>query len=255
MIRIPTTTHPPTPTQEQNPAANHARGDASDPRRDPFKRRGEREGALREGLSRDPRGTGGDDLSGRSADFSRRIQDAMDERGGHGQDERGRDERRERVLASVQADGMGAAIPFVQPAEVRPVVASDRPSASLAPATDEAVVLLASRIEQAYRADISASAGEPVSLRVPLDGLVEGLRDITVSVTPVGLDVTLTRTFGGAPEDLVQAAQMLASHLQARFSKRSVRILEVVEGRDSDRAGRDGDSLSEIGRLLGRPRS
>lgn len=249
MIRIPTYPAPQPLQAEPNAAGASGHGAFSDPRRDPFKRRGERDGALRDGLARDLGHPDRDDLRDRSDLFSRRVQEAL----GEGRSDGWRREEAARVLATAEpeiAPASGAlhnAAPAPAAAELPAATPAGAPRAET---TERIVADLAARVEQAFRQDLSASAGGTVALRVALDGAVAGIRDITVSTGPAGLDVMLNRGSGEPPPDLVEAARLLAQRLQARFGRR-VRILDAA----AEEAPAAGGSLSEIGRLLGGART
>lgn len=256
MIRIPTYPAPQPLQAEPNAAGASGQGAFSDPRRDPFKRRGERDGALRDGalrdgLARDLGHPDRDDLRDRSDLFSRRVQEAL----GEGRSEDRRREGAVRVLATAEAEAQppaGALPAPVPPAAALPAAAPGAaPADASPPGSAETIVAdLAARIEQAFRQDLSASAGGTVALRVAPGDTVAGIRDITVAVGPAGLDVTLNRGSGEAPPDLVEAARLLAQRLQARFGRR-VRILDAA----AEEAQGSGGTLGEIGRLLGGARS
>lgn len=261
MIR---TNQPPHPQATAEKPAGYPGDTRQDPRRDPFHPRDSRERALRDGLGRD--GLGRDSLGredrsgtgegfGRSLAFGERMRDAMGDTGrdpgrdpGQGEEHRdGRERRREdepRLLAAVEPEPVAALFGAAPPAPAVPA----REALPAGPGTAELVARLSERLEAAIRAELSAGAGQTLSLRVPLDGLVPGLAAVTVALTPAGLDVTLVRAAGLAPADLADAARDLAHRLRGRFGGRGVRVLERTEAAEPPA----GDALAAIGRLLGR---
>lgn len=256
MIR---TNQPPHPPSTAEKPAGYPGDTRQDPRRDPFHPRDSRERALRDGLGRDSLGredrSGTGEGFGRSLAFGERMRDAMCDTGrdpgrdpGQGEERGdGREHRREdepRLLAGVEPEPVAALFGAAPPAAAAPA----REALTAGPATADLVARLSERLEAAIRAELSAGAGQTLSLRVPLDGLVPGLAAVTVALTPTGLDVTLVRAAGLAPADLAEAARDLAHRLRGRFGGRGVRVLERTEAAEP----RAGDALAAIGRLLGR---
>lgn len=109
----------------------------------------------------------------------------------------------------------------------------------------EWVEKLFSRIDRALQSDATARGGS-VTLNLELaTHEVDGLRGVEISMSPTALDVVLTRTEGQATMEYLAATQVLAERLQERFSRRIVRIHEVVD--QARKASSPGlDKISEI---------
>jgi len=188
----------------------------------------------------------------RAAAFQRSIKDAEARaRVDDGKTPAPDEARRDVVLAVAQWRGDGMPTPTPQPVAVTAAAGDARPAAAL----DPAIADLVARIEQAFRADLSAEARlGPASLHIDLGGAVEGLRAVTVTMTETSLDVTLSRGDGQPSEDLIRAAQALADRLQQRFGRRTVRVLDAAGGDSAADAGAtDSGGLSGISKLLGHP--
>jgi hypothetical protein len=180
------------------------------------------QGALRDGAARHgtpPHSQGA---------FEESLRRALGESGQ--QAERGRSGAQDRDTDDEATD--------VDPGQLHLLAQAERPSgfalmpplAAPAPTANEAaarVEALAVRIEQAARAEMALAPGQPIALRLDLGDMVPGLSALTMEMTADGIDVTLTRSTGPASEELVRAAQMLAERLQARFSRRIVRVLDA----------------------------
>ena len=110
---------------------------------------------------------------------------------------------------------------------------------------------IATRIEQAFRAELLALAGSPTTVAIDLGGVAGGLQLVSVTMTAGSLDVTFAHAMDALPEELLQATQALAEQLARRFVGRTVRILQVT----ASHASEDGpveDAMHTIGGLLGR---
>jgi hypothetical protein len=124
------------------------------------------------------------------------------------------------VLAVAGGIASGAAMP--DPGTVSP--GETKSAATLEPVVTE----ILAKIEQAWRAELSASAEGPASLQIDLGDAIEGLKGLTVTMTGTSLDVILVRGEGEASAELMLAAQVLADRLQQRSGKRIVRVLDAV---------------------------
>lgn len=161
---------------------------------------------------------------------------------------------RDRVLALVEWAAPPS--PFIP----EPVVP---PLAPLAPNIEARVTDVVSRVEQAIRAELFQDAGRPVSIRIELPENGDGVQSITIAMSATTLDVRLQRGDGRVTDDLLAAAQALAERLQARFSRRVVRVLDAGEGaaaRGNGAGGNPkvdlgGDGFSALARMMGAARS
>jgi hypothetical protein len=93
-------------------------------------------------------------------------------------------------------------------------------------ASEVKVNLITEAIERAIRAEMAPQPGQPLSLHVNLGGDAFGLAGLNVTVTPLNIEVVLLRPDPVIQEELAGAAQALADRLMARFSKRTVRVLQ-----------------------------
>ncbi|MBE7199354.1 MAG: hypothetical protein INR70_16355, partial [Parafilimonas terrae] len=109
------------------------------------------------------------------------------------------------------------------------------------------VARLGERLEAIVRAERAAGAGLPLRLEIPLDGVVEGLRSVSVEMTGTDLAVTFTRSPDCDGAALAAAARGLAARLQTRFAGRTIRVLERAARRDAPAE----NPFVTLGRLLG----
>jgi hypothetical protein len=129
--------------------------------------------------------------------------------------------------------------------------AAAAPARSDAPARTEAIAeRIATQVEQALKAELWTGAGRPVTLALPLDGMVDGLAGVTLTLSAGSLDIVLQRNGGVVSDDLIKAAQGLAERLQARFARRTVRVLDSVTADGGATAGAGG--FGAIAHLLHR---
>jgi hypothetical protein len=117
-------------------------------------------------------------------------------------------------------------------------------------AASQAIAELLVRIEAALAAEQWRDAAGAARVQFNLNGCVEGLNSITVTMTATTLDVTLERVHGAIPVDLAAAAESLAQSLHQRFGRRVVRVLENFCASDSAASDHDG-GLQAFSRLLG----
>jgi hypothetical protein len=145
-----------------------------------------------------------------------------------------------RLLAAAEAP-VGTGLP--SPADATP-------SAPVAPALEAVVATVTERIEQSIRAELAPTAARPLDLRLTFPDGLAGLAGLRLIVTPTSLDVIFERT--GQDElstELIGAAAALADRLRTRFSKRSVRIMDMPGGEAAaDAAPADGGvrTLSDL---------
>lgn len=230
-----------------NEAGRNPDKDTADPRRDAFGRRdgGGLRGGSR-GLAQGGRDGVTDSAQERGAPFKRLIEERTHDRD-HGAEADTREQRGDaRILALADIPPVMVASVVNQPAA--PLFPSAGASPALPMTDGHRIVALAERIEEAVRLDRLAQVQGGGSFRIVGDA-AGGLEAITVVLTPASLDVTLTHHFDARPENLAQAAALLASQLQDRFTTRRVRILEAVDANRPHAAS--GDGLAEIGLLLG----
>lgn len=154
----------------------------------------------------------------RAALFKRKIDEAM-----HRSDPAGDDKPTSEPQPEVLLAQSGNLNPQTGLAQFAPSVVG-----GAAPAADvrlQGVVdKIAQSVEQAVRADLRGAPGSAIRLHLQLDGPVEHIQGITVSLTADVLDITLVRPGGAGSPALAAAAQELADRLRVRFSKRMVRI-------------------------------
>lgn len=108
------------------------------------------------------------------------------------------------------------------------------------------ITRLAERIERSVDGEMAGGLRSGVSLRLDIQDAGGGPRSLTLTMTATSIDVVLSPPEGGLPDGYAVAAQALADRLQARFSRRIVRIHEAGAGDDA-KASR---GLDEISRLL-----
>lgn len=140
----------------------------------------------------------------------------------------GRRQQNEDLTTSVDAATLKL-LAFAERAPGFALAPSAPPTAVASVGTEQAIRIsaLTQRVEEAIRAELYATPGQPIALKIDLTDLIPGLNSVTVSMTPEGIDVTLARTVGEASAELLQAAQALADRLQTRFAKRVVRVLDA----------------------------
>lgn len=117
----------------------------------------------------------------------------------------------------------------------------------LSPGVANQVDMLTHRIEQALRAEMrdGVPAGFSLRLDLPDAGSISG---VTITMSSDSIDIVFTRAGSETTAEYLLAAQALAERLQARFSRRIVRIHEV----DGSPETKPSQGLDEISRLLGR---
>lgn len=116
--------------------------------------------------------------------------------------------------------------------------APERPQALSTPEpvrpSTERVLAVAEACERAMRAELHLQMGRPVSVELGVGDLMPGLERLKISLDGSTLEVAfvLATGAGAAPADAttVAAAQALAEQLQARFPRRTVRVVEIDAG-------------------------
>lgn len=120
-------------------------------------------------------------------------------------------------------------------------------SAGTQPARQDRLAAVADRIEQALKGERIPVAGDgSLSLRLSIPDPGGDIGAVTLTMDAQTIEVVLTPA-GPGGDDILAAAQLLAERLQARFSGRTVRILEAPATPGPESGGMDA-----ISRLLGR---
>lgn len=101
------------------------------------------------------------------------------------------------------------------------------------------------RIEKAVAARSIEALPGAVSLKLDFGDIGGSIAGVTITLAPGSIDLVLTRVGETTDGPYVQAAQMLADRLHARFPKRIVRVLEAEPQRDTLAQG-----LAAFSRLL-----
>jgi hypothetical protein len=101
------------------------------------------------------------------------------------------------------------------------------------------------RIEKAVAARSVETLPAAVSLTLDFGDIGGSIGGVTITLSPGTIDLVLSRVGEVADGPYVQAAQMLAERLHARFPKRIVRILDTEPQRDAPAQG-----LAAFSRLL-----
>jgi len=127
--------------------------------------------------------------------------------------------------------------------------------ADATPARDGAVVAatpttqaIVERVEAALAAQPVDAPVTSVSLKLDLSDIGGNISGLTISLSPTGIDLVLTRGAGEANAPFIEAAQALADRLHVRFAKRVVRVMEI-----DDKPAAVADGLGVISELLSRP--
>lgn len=98
----------------------------------------------------------------------------------------------------------------------------------------ERVLAVAEACERAMRAELHLQMGRPVAVELGVGDLMPGLERLKISLDGSTLEIAfmLAAGAGSAPADAttVAAAQALAEQLQARFPRRTVRVVEIDAG-------------------------
>lgn len=143
-----------------------------------------------------------------------------------------------RLLAVAEALPLPLSGPLAGPPEI----------AGTQPARQDRIAAVADRIEQALKAGRVAAAGDgSPGLRLSIPDPGGDISAVTLTMDAQTIEVVLTPAGPGSDNDILAAAQSLAERLQARFSRRTVRILEAPAAQGAEPGGMD-----EISRLLGR---
>lgn len=108
------------------------------------------------------------------------------------------------------------------------------------------VARLAERIEQSIKGEMAGNLRSGFRLRLDLQNAGDGPQSLTLTMTTNSIDVVLSSPEGGLSADYALAAQALADRLQARFSRRVVRIYEA----NAENELRASHGLDEISSLL-----
>ena len=165
--------------------------------------------------------------TGREAAFLRSFRAAARgaKRDGQGGDPHAQDEQaaEARVLATAQQP-LWTGLPA--PADAAPG------SGARSPSTESIVDSVTEIIDRAMRAEMAPRPGTPLDLKIALGDATPGLTGLRITVTPTALDVILERTGPGLSEELVRAAEALAQRLMTRFSKKTVRVLDIASPRE-----------------------
>lgn len=149
-------------------------------------------------------------------------------------------DEREQAFAQRLTHALGERDTKVEPAQgdealrVLAVAGLALPVAALAPsarpeATAETGRLdaMIERIEKAVTARSIEALPGAVSLKLDFGDLGGSIGGVTITLAPASIDLVLTRVGETTSEPYLQAAQMLADRLHARFPKRIVRVLEA----------------------------
>jgi hypothetical protein len=174
----------------------------------------------------------------READFLRSFRAAV--RGsrrdaeGEGQGAQQEEMPEPRVLA-VAEQQLWTGLP--SPADTAPAAEKKSPS------TESMVASVMESIDRSIRAEMAPRAGAPLNLKIAFHDESLGLTGLRITVTPTTLDVVFERTGSVVAEEFVRAAEALAQRLMTRFSKRTVRILDLTA---SDREADQEDPAAVI---------
>lgn len=165
--------------------------------------------------------------TGREADFLRSFRAAVrgskDDAEGEGQGQQDDQTQEPRVLA-VAEQSLWTGLP--SPADATPGTEKQAPS------TESMVASVMESIDRAMRAEMAPRAGAPLNLKIAFHDESLGLTGLRITVTATTLDVVFERSGTVAAEEFVRAAKALAERLMTRFSKRTVRILDIATSDD-----------------------
>jgi hypothetical protein len=152
---------------------------------------------------------------------------------------------REQAFAKRLTQALGERDMKVEPApgdevlRVLAVAGLSLPVVGLTPARPEPAVehgrldAMIERIEKAVTARSIEALPGAVSLKLDFGDLGGSIASVTITLAPGSVDLVLTRVGEATDGPYVQAAQMLADRLHARFPKRVVRVLEAEPQRDT----------------------
>ena len=161
--------------------------------------------------------------TGREADFMRSFRAAVRGSKGdaEGEGQSGQEDQAQepRVLA-VAEQSLWTGLP--SPADAAPDTATKWPS------TEAMVASVMESIDRAMRAEMAPRPGVPLNLKIAFHDESLGLTGLRITVTQTTLDVVFERSGSAPAEEFVRAAEALAQRLMTRFSKRTVRILDIA---------------------------
>ncbi|MDC9823007.1 hypothetical protein PRN20_04625 [Devosia sp. ZB163] len=192
------------------------------------RRAGRNDTGLGDGMRSGEFGLGQDFFGEREQAFAQRLNHALGERDVSEHATQG-----EEGLSLLAVAGLPLAGAGVVPS-TRPETVADTPQLDA----------MIERIEKVLTSrGIETSPGN-VSLTLDFGDLGGSIGGVTITLSSKGIDVVLSRT-GEVADGYVQAAQVLADRLHARFPKRIVRILEAEPQREAPAQG-----LAAFSRLL-----
>lgn len=185
------------------------------------RRAGRNDTGLGDGMRSGEFGLGRDFFGEREQAFAKRLHQALDEHGANEDAPRAEDALRLLAVAGLSLPGTG----LVHNAP--PATATD------APRLDAMI----ERIEKAVTARSIETLPGAVSLTLDFGDIGGSIGGVTITLAPGTIDLVLSRVGDVVDGAYMQAAQMLADRLHARFPKRAVRILEVEPQRDTPAQG------------------
>jgi hypothetical protein len=161
--------------------------------------------------------------TGREADFLKSFRAAVrgSKSGAEGEGQSGQEDQapEPRVLA-VAEQSLWTGLP--SPADATSGTKKQWPS------TESMVASVMESIDRSMRAEMAPRAGAPLNIKIAFHDEALGLTGLRITVTQTTLDVVFERSGTAATEEFVRAAEALAQRLMTRFSKRTVRILDIA---------------------------
>jgi hypothetical protein len=166
----------------------------------------------------------GSSATGREADFLRSFRAAVrsskDDAEGQGQGGQEEQTQEPRVLA-VAEQSLWTGLPS-------PAGAATPGTERTWPSTETMVASVMESIDRSIRTEMAPRPGAPLNLKIDFHDESLGLTGLRITVTQTTLDVVFERSGSVAREEFVRAAEALAQRLMTRFSKRTVRILDIA---------------------------
>jgi hypothetical protein len=158
----------------------------------------------------------------RRSAFEQHLERGLKQHEGNADEQRQEDDSRELIVALAAPGATPLAGTEVAPSEALP---------NLSEAIVQKVIAVSLQIERALAVQGLPRWDAPLTVRLNVEGIADGLVGLTINSGPGMLDIVLERTVEGITPELAAAAQLLADRLQQRFPNRAIRVLDRLTDR------------------------
>jgi hypothetical protein len=162
-------------------------------------------------------------MHGRRSAFEQHLERGLKkQQEGNADEQRQEDESRELIVALTAPGATPLAGTAAAPAQALP---------NLSEAIVQKVIAVSLQIERALTVQGLPRWDAPLTVRLNVEGIADGLVGLTINSGPGMLDIVLERTVEGITPELAAAAQLLADRLQQRFPNRAIRVIDRLADR------------------------